>query len=292
MTTETRNWILGGIGLLGLVLYILACVSFSPDDSKVLYPSFDPKTVGMVMAMYDRSTRTSRALLTFPANDDGPLIRPFWTPDGSDAVALWREEHDEVLRIAGLVDTRSLALTPLFEASDLDDASVFAVSRDGTRLAVLSESENSRDPLISVFQNGRLLRKLPMDSETNGIDEIGTFEWSKDGNTLYCIYAKNLHKGDSHQFGIVEVRADGSAMRAIPLFSGDIGRFDEDIFVSQLDISHDGKTLALASTYHGGPDFKPEDLALYFIDLSRADRRITMVPIPLPPKPEPTKGKE
>jgi hypothetical protein len=60
----------------------------------------------------------------------------------------------------------------------------------------------------------------------------------------------------------------------------------------QVDVSHDGKTLAAASTYlqmSSGSKvqrrLKPEDVALYFIDLSRPDRKVTKVPIPPLPAP-------
>ena len=78
--TRTRDTALTVIGFAAVLLYILACVSFSPDDSKVLFPSNDPKTGGTVLAVYDRGAHTTRALLAFPPasgdNKDGYMIRP------------------------------------------------------------------------------------------------------------------------------------------------------------------------------------------------------------------------
>ena len=58
----SRNALLAMIALGALTLYILACTSFSPDDTKVLYPAFDDSgAIGM--AVYDREARRSEMLL-------------------------------------------------------------------------------------------------------------------------------------------------------------------------------------------------------------------------------------
>ena len=53
----------------------------------------------------------------------------------------------------------------------------------------------------------------------------------------------------------------------------------------QFGVSHDGKAAAVASTYlaiyQEENMFKPEHCALFFIDLSDRQRRVTSVPIPL-----------
>ena len=61
---KTRNTLLALTGLAALFVCILACTSFSPDDKKILYPTFDPKTRSMGVAVYDRSLRESRILFT------------------------------------------------------------------------------------------------------------------------------------------------------------------------------------------------------------------------------------
>ena len=54
---KTRNTALALVGLLALSIYILACTSFSPDDTKVLYPAFDAPSGAIGMAVYDREAR-------------------------------------------------------------------------------------------------------------------------------------------------------------------------------------------------------------------------------------------
>jgi hypothetical protein len=90
---------------------------------------------------------------------------------------------------------------------------------------------------------------------------------------------------------VLEIPAAGGAPRQIPLFRV-TGKEESDVSTLQVDVSHDGKTLATASTYlqrssgsKGQRRLKSEDLALYFIDLSRPGRKITRVPIPPLPAP-------
>jgi hypothetical protein len=194
----------------------------------------------------------------------------------------------------GTVDATTLALTPMFQTTDAPggDAPFFAVSRDGTRVAILGGKESA--PEILVFEPAGSTspppRRLPLATEADRI-RAGEFQWSRDGATLYCTYRKTL-ADDQYQFGVLEVPTSGRAIRQIPLF-GVTGKVeDSELFAFQVDVSHDGKTLAAASTYLQTPPgkkeaqrLKPADLALYLVDLTRSDRRVTKVPIPPLPAP-------
>jgi len=379
--TRTRDAALTVVGFAAVLLYILACASFSPDDSKVLFPSNDPKTGGTVLAVYDRGAHTTRALLAFPPtsgdNKDGYVIRPAWTPDGSHVVALWGDndgefritvlpisgkgamrmlvvkdvkgdmasailvpppivgsqlfsgedgqirrvdlqsgaelvkkiegelllvgQHDRIYygrelseegkdtRVeVGLVDADTLALTPLFETTEAGgDPPYFAVSRDGARVAIAGGKDD--EPQILVFEGNRLRNTVPIGGKVDDM-KLGFFQWSRDRATLYGVFRTKVADSE-YQLGVLEVPAAGGAARRIPLFRV-TGKEDSDVMTLQVDVSHDGKTLAAASTYlqrsSDGKELrrlKPEDLALYFIDLSRPDRKITKVPIPPLPAP-------
>lgn len=98
MTQEKRNAVFAFGGLLALGIYILACSSspsFSPDDTKVLYPGFDPVTGVFGMSVYDRETRRSEASFLLPAyardsdtntSANLALMRGQWIADGKEIV--------------------------------------------------------------------------------------------------------------------------------------------------------------------------------------------------------------
>jgi hypothetical protein len=92
------------------------------------------------------------------------------------------------------------------------------------------------------------------------------------------------------EFGVAELPLDGASPRYTPLLSATINK-DDSGGVFQLDPSHDQRTIAAASTFLGisggsRSRMKPEDCALYLVDLSRADRRVTKVPVAVPPAPK------
>ena len=60
---SVNHAILAGIGCAALLAYILACTSFSPDDSQVLYPVFDQPSGTISIAVYDRATGRSEPVL-------------------------------------------------------------------------------------------------------------------------------------------------------------------------------------------------------------------------------------
>jgi hypothetical protein len=383
--TRTRDVVLTGIGFAAWLLYILACASFSPDDSKILFPSNDAKTGAPTVAVYDRAARAARTVYAFHspelASSSGPFcMRSVWVPDGKSIVTMWPADKDMMLMVlpfggsgttrfmlvtatqadmpsafvapppiigsglllgsddgivrvdletgeqrkvevtgspvlstwpgrafyrrkakvpgseneqaeVGTVDPKTLALTPLFQSKDADAEGVFAISRDGSRVALTGSSAAQ----VVIFVNGQLRRTVPIAKDAGMM--LGTMQWSPNAATLYAVFRKTTGES-TYQFGIMEIPAENGAPREVPLFVIHGSMDDAEVLTFQLDVSHDGKTLAAASTYlqtplgkPGPPRLRPEDLALYLIDVSRPDRKVTKVliqPLPAPP-PAPAK---
>jgi hypothetical protein len=111
MNNQKRNAALASIGLLALSIYILACTSFSPDDSKVLYPSFDTASGAIGMAIYDRQARGSDMLFVPVLYDVGEsnavpapsILRAQWLPNGREIVLAYaapKNDDKEGLNVA------------------------------------------------------------------------------------------------------------------------------------------------------------------------------------------------
>jgi len=100
-TETTRNTALALVGLLALSIYILACTSFSPDDTKVLYPAFDGPSGAVGVAVYDRE-KASSELAFLPMTDDASdtkrlapmLVRSQWLADGQHILVYWPGDKD------------------------------------------------------------------------------------------------------------------------------------------------------------------------------------------------------
>jgi hypothetical protein len=147
MTTHNRrNSVLALFGLLALSVYILACTSFSPDDSKVLYPSFDPVSGVIGMAAYDREAQASQMLFLPVAYDSkesntvpvSSMLRAGWLANGREIVVActsgkdssdtgglslslipWGAGHPvKVFRVPELNEAAQFFMVPLCVASD------------------------------------------------------------------------------------------------------------------------------------------------------------------------------
>jgi hypothetical protein len=109
-TRKRRNAILALVGLAALSIYVLACTSFSPDDTKVLYPAFDGPSGRLCVAAYDRESARSETLFlpmdllggggtNGPDTLKAPLLRPQWFADGRRVLVAWESGGDLALAV-------------------------------------------------------------------------------------------------------------------------------------------------------------------------------------------------
>ena len=147
---NVRNAVLASLGLLALTAYILACTSFSPDDTKVLYPAFDGPSGKLGVAVYDRQTGRSETLflpLDLGGGDTNavntPLLRPQWLADGRRVLVAWGSDSDLALALVPCGVRGSVKLFfNLSKNSEYGQALVSPVPVAGER-AFLMESENA-----------------------------------------------------------------------------------------------------------------------------------------------------
>ena len=374
-------------GLGALLIYILACTSFSPDDSKVLYLTVDAKSGVTAVAVYDRKSAKSEVLfepimrdVADPAAAKAAVMRPQWLAGGHDFLAAWLSdssdskgtlnlavqpfdrrgpartfmlpklwqdsgvwfyywplpvvgssvflnsetnllfrlnlETGELLRHAnpqelmvlpspdndrlfylvgmghdsnnpnefGLLDPETFASKPLFQINDTNIAIMsLALSRDTKRLAY--ELDNTTPPVVRLLETGQPPRTLSL-TNLGDKTQIMLRHFSPKGDLLYGSFMCSTNDADA-DFGVIEIPLDGSAIRKTTLIRGaPIGSHDAKFPSFQVDISHDGKTLAVESLWFAfdNKPVKAEDCALFLVDLTDPQRKVTKVPIPLPPK--------
>jgi len=131
MKNRKRNAVLAFLGLLVLGIYILACTSFSPDDTKVLYPSFDTGSGAIGMAVYDREARSSEMAFVPVAYEGGEtnarvapsILRAQWLPNGRDIVIAYVQPsgEDKNATSVAVVPWGARKPTRTFSVPDLDD---------------------------------------------------------------------------------------------------------------------------------------------------------------------------
>ncbi len=378
-----RNSALALLGLVSLSIYILACTSFSPDDSKVLYPTFDPKTGATGVSVYDRASGKSE-LLFLPAGVDvakvepkAALCRAQWLPDGKSVVVAWpvagtngeagndglnievlpfnrsgparlfslpglsgganrlarplvlggiflflEAESNSFIRVNlatgqihhqssknemlllpapggdrlfylaagdstnapvefGTLNPDTFARSPWYRisSSDFDNStSDFIVSRDGRRLAYFTGNDK---PLLRAFESGQPLKTLPLAGRETLLP--GYAKFSPSGDVLYASYMATGAGQTNAEFGFLEIPMDGAAVRRTTLIRDVEKPGDSSPLFFQLDVAHNGKALAVASTYLAvDHPLKPGDCALFLVDLTGPQRKVTKALIPQP----------
>jgi len=372
-------------GLGALLIYVLACTSFSPDDSKVLYGTVDAKSGLTAVAVYDRKTGKSELLFEPFTQDVGKLaakpslLRPQWIEDGHDFLTAWvagGDDSDKSLNLAilpfdrrgpartfvvpdlgkdgaerfevwplpmagssvflsgesnsiirldletgkmrrqtneqelvllpspnndrlfylsgmskdsdgpsecGFLNPETFARTPLFQFKD-KKVSMFslALSRDAKHLAYQVEDEEP--PVVHLLETGQPARTRSLAPLCENM-RINLRHFSPGNDILYGAF-KNPADGTDADFGFIEIPLDGSPIRVNTLINGVEGKEKEMLEGFQIDLSHDGKTLAVESLWiaTGDHPIKAKDCALFLVDLTDPQRKVTKVPIPLPPK--------
>ena len=185
-------------------------------------------------------------------------------------------------RVFGRMDPRTFALTPLISfTNEIADGSFLAFDPRGRRLAFLEGPEDSRQ--VCVLERGKpaMPRRLDgMGSDT----QLGNAAFSRRGDTLIGDFHRK--KDAVSSFGLIEIPlGDGPARETLLVPACQLNDEHSDGFLFQVGLSHDGKTAAVASTYvaSASKQFKPEDCALFLVDLSDPNRKVTKVPIPMSP---------
>jgi WD40 repeat protein len=208
----------------------------------------------------------------------------------------------------GLVDPESFSRAPLFRIpKGRVSALSLALSRDGKSLAY--QLDNDAPPRVYLLEIGRAPRTLSLASAGTNT-EVMVRQFSPKGDVLYGSYASTGASGTRADYGLVEIPRDGSPVRKTVLIRS-VPVANNGLFLSlQVDLSHDGKTVAVESLWLGYNEkrvkhFKYEvlervfpslwlaynehriragDCSLFLVDVSKSRHKVTKVPIPLPPE--------
>lgn len=219
-----------------------------------------------------------------------PALTLLPAPHGNDIIYLAAAPGDMDQAEVGFLNPDTFARTPAFQMegsllkSDKDEGFI-ALSRDGKRLA-LTDTDAGK-PVCRVLQRGKLFKTVPLPESEKELS-FGNAQFAPNGELLYISFLNRGAGGTNASFGVFELPLNGGALRRNTLIQGCGEQDDKNALVFQLDLSNDGKTLAIASTYLAYQEdransLKPADCALFLMNLADPQRPVTRVPIPLPP---------
>lgn len=213
--------------------------------------------------------------LSLYANPSGEGVYYLLSPKG---------EHREV--VFGQLDPERLTLAPMTTISNsVADGSFFTFDRQGSRVAFV-ENGDSNTLQVVVLKNGQPELRKPIPYSEDRIS-FGNAAFSPAGDSLRAAFGRHDQTAHKTDFGLLEIPlTPAGTLRETVLLSGVPGTDRENALYFQIGCSHDGKTAAVASTYlaadKDAEKFRPEDCALFFVDLSSPERKVSIVPIMLP----------
>jgi hypothetical protein len=185
--------------------------------------------------------------------------------------------------VFGRLNPDDFALTPLAGfTNEIVKGSFFAYDPGGQRCAFLEEAQPL--PQVVVLEGGKPVFRRPIGAKGEEL-AFASAVFSKRGDSLLAGFQRKREGQPGSSYGLMEIPLQDQPVRETVLISGSaVGGSDNAAFF-EFGISHDGKTAAVASTYLAcakDQDLKAEDCALFFIDLSDPNWKVTKVPIPMP----------
>lgn len=202
-------------------------------------------------------------------------------PAGRTDLVFYTEEQSGKVEF-GRMDALTFTRTPLvLITNDLAEGSLFAYDRTGTRVAFVS-----RDKHFMVLDKGGVLLKRPIASGEQEVFFAGGF-FVPSGDKVLASFRRGpvSDKSTNVVYGIVEFPLNTTGpIRETVLITTPDTRDEMNVLFLQPGVSHDGKTLAVSSAYlaFAEPGLRPEDCALFLVDLANPGRNVTRIPIPMP----------
>lgn len=181
----------------------------------------------------------------------------------------------------GRLDPDEFTFTHLATITNqMPDGGFLAYNQAGTQVAFLEKDGDTLRCALMEKGKVRFSRTLPSKQPL----KFGNAILSPKGDRVWAAFTRESGKTNRIACGVMEIPLSQAPVREKVLIP-DIPSGDEtEALYWQVGISHDGKTAAISSTYlaASAEDFKPEDSALFIVDMNTSDWKVTKVPISLP----------
>ena len=204
------------------------------------------------------------------------------SPRGDTVFCVLQEEDSDGPAVFARLDPNTFKTTPILTiTNEVADSGFFAFNNTGRRFAIVEEIDGALQ--LNVLEGDRTVFSRPLGNE-QGI-RFGNALFSPGNDAILASFQRRESEVEGASYGIMEIPLDQRPIRETVLVPACSADEEEDAMMFQVSLSHDGETAAAASTYLACEDeaFKAENCALFLVDLKDPKRKVTRVPIPLPP---------
>lgn len=234
----------------------------------------NPVRVNLATGATDGGSKTTNAIVVLPSPQGQPLVA-------------FRDLKNNATTEFGTFDPQTMEFKPSGNAgSNVCDLAVPAFTPGDGRLVFVSKTgEQLR---LEILKDGRIEFTRPL-ARSGAKLELGPFlELARDGKTVLTAYCATSAATTNSEYGLLEIPLNDAPPRFTPLFHAERDK-DAGFLYAQPSLSHDGRTWAIgtACLYLANKSLQPQDCALFLVDLSKAKRPVTKIPIPVPAERKP-----
>jgi hypothetical protein len=197
-------------------------------------------------------------------------------PDGKSVVGFMEGRGNEGGEF-GLIDPKTLAFTPTVSlTNEFKDGSIPAFDPATRRVAYVSDENDS--PELQIQKDGQFVLTRPLARGEGKLVSGPFLDFTPDGKSVVTAYRFKPEEQTNAEYGLLEIPLDTGALRWTPLFHAKPGD-KEELLYAQASLSHDGKTWAIATSYLYliNESLRPEDCALYIVEVGQAKPKINKV---------------
>ncbi len=219
-----------------------------------------------------------------PGLDEDALLRP--APKADAVFCVLRGQAPDAPPVFARLDPDTLKITPLITiTNEMAGGGFLAFATSGQRFALVEKADET--VRLVVLERGRTVFNRPLDVGKSML--FGNAMFSPKGDFILASYQARDPVGKTASYGIIEIPLDDRPIRQTVLVPSCGATEENNALLFQAALSHDGQTVAVASTYLacGDDEFRADDCALFLVDLKDPKRKVTKVPIPLPAHPKP-----
>jgi hypothetical protein len=204
-------------------------------------------------------------------------------PNGEGVFYVKQGKGPDKKTVFGRLNPGDFSRKPLMTLpQDLPDEGTIAYDRSGRTLVFLGSGDQTNTVLV--LRDGRPIFRRSLDTHGQEREFINAVP-AANGKAVRASF-QQANGTNSMAYGLMEIPFSEAPTRELVLIKDAPVDDESSGYYFQLAVSHDGKTAALASTYLACTDkgFKAADCALFLVDLSDPNWKVTKVPIPMPAK--------
>lgn len=239
--------------------------------------------VNSTLYLRDEKTITRLDLVTGHVRriEETNNVVPMPGGDGRTIVGITSPDDDQQAAQVGLIDPDTLEFKPLLTITN-EFAEGVMPTFDVRSHRTLFVTDTDSNLQLNVMKDGQIQFSRPVARAGVQVAVGPWLDLGPNGDRVFTAYMSGAEGATNVEYGVVEIPLSRDPLRWTALFHAE-GEEDGLLF-AQPSLSHDGQTWAIATSYLylQNESLKPEDCALFLVEVGQPEPKVTKVPIQPP----------